>query len=102
MDSEGKPFNQAARTLDITRDGARLDGLPQISIGETVGLQFGQDKARYKVVWVGEPGGKREGQIGLQVVQGSLAQWHKILDATPEELRVLDSAASSAAGSGSV
>jgi hypothetical protein len=92
MDGEGKPFSRAALTLDITRDGARLDGLPQLPIGEVVGVQFGGDRARYKVIWVGEVGGKREGQIGLQVVQGALAQWHKILDATPEELRVLDQA----------
>ena len=92
MDGDGKPFSRAALTLDITRDGARLDGLPQLPIGETVGVQFAGDRARYKVIWVGEVGGKREGQIGLQVVQGALAQWHKILDATPEELRVLDQA----------
>src|SRR4051812_527426 len=90
MGTDGKPFNQTARTLDITHDGARLDGLPPIAIGEIVGLQYGQDKARYKVVWAGEVGGKREGQIGLQVVQPGMAQWYKILDATPEEFRVFE------------
>ena len=90
IDATGKPFNRDTRTLDITHDGARLDGLPQIAIGETVGVQLGLDKARYKVIWVGEVGGKREGQIGLQVVEGSLAQWNKILDATPEQLRVFE------------
>ncbi len=90
MGSDGKPFNQEVRTLDITRDGARIDGLPQIAIGEIVGVQYGQEKSRYKVIWVGEPGGKREGQIGLQVVQTGQTLWHKILEATPEEFRSVD------------
>jgi hypothetical protein len=88
--SDGKTFNQEARTLDITRDGARIDGLPQITIGEIVGVQYGEEKSRYKVIWVGEPGGKKEGQIGVQVVEAGLALWHKILEATPEELRWVD------------
>ena len=90
MGSDGKPFNQQVHTLDITRDGARMDGLPQIAIGEIVGVQYGEEKSRYKVIWVGEPGGKREGQIGVQVVQAGLALWHKVLEATPEELRSVD------------
>lgn len=96
MGSDGKPFNQKATTLDITHDGARLEGLPQLEVGEIVGLQYEQDKARYRVVWVGEVGGKREGQIGLQVVQPGMAQWYKILDANPEESRTADLPASAA------
>src|SRR5947209_10436465 len=87
MGSDGKPFNQEARTLDITRDGARIDGLPQITAGETVGVQYGENKARYKVIWVGEAGGNKEGQIGVQVVEPGPSVWHKILEATPEEAR---------------
>src|SRR5438270_13220923 len=78
MGSDGKPFNQEAHTLDITHDGARIDGLPQIAVGEIVGVQYGDEKSRYKVIWVGELGGKKEGQIGVQVVQAGLTLWHKI------------------------
>jgi hypothetical protein len=87
MGSDGKPFNQEARTLDITREGARIDGLPQIAAGETIGVQYGEAKKRYKVVWVGEAGGSKEGQIGVQVVEPGPSVWHKVLDATPEEAR---------------
>jgi len=92
MGSDLKPFNIGAQTLDITHNGARLSGLPPLDMDSVIGLQYGKDKARYKVVWIGEVGGKREGQIGLQVVQPGMAQWYKILEATPEELRSLDSA----------
>src|SRR5437763_15926302 len=96
MGSDGKPFNQEARTLDITRDGARIDGLPQITAGETVGVQYGENKARYKVIWVGEAGGNKEGQIGVQVVEPGPSVWHKVLEATPEEARWVDPAAAAA------
>ena len=96
MGSDGKPFNQEARTLDITRDGARIDGLPQITAGETVGVQYGEKKARYKVIWVGEAGGNKEGQIGVQVVEPGPSVWHKILEATPEEGRWVDPGPASA------
>lgn len=88
MDHDGKAFNQKASTLDITMDGARLEGLPPLVIGEIVGVQYGEDKARYKVVWMGELGGKREGQVGLQIIpEGNKAPWHRILEVTPEEMR---------------
>ena len=87
MGSDGKSFNQEARTLDITREGARIDGLPAIAAGETIGVQYGDAKARYKVIWVGEAGGNKEGQIGVQVVEPGPSVWNKILDATPEEAR---------------
>ena len=91
MDSEGRSFNQPARTLDITHDGARIDGLPQIKEGEIVGIQYGGAKARYRVVWVGEVGGRREGQVGVQLTEGSAGLWTAILDATPEQLRFIES-----------
>lgn len=91
MDREGKSFNQPARTLDITHDGARIDGLPGVAEGEILGVQYGGEKARYRVVWVGEAGGRREGQLGIQLAPGSVGLWNKILDATPEQFRFIES-----------
>src|SRR5947209_7399870 len=88
---DGKPFNQEAHTLDITRDGARIDGLPPIRVGDTLGVQYAEEKARYKVVWAEEPNANKQCMIGVQVLQlGGVAPWHKILDATPEEERWSD------------
>jgi hypothetical protein len=91
MGSDGKSFSQEAHTLDITRDGARIAGLPPINHGETLGVQYGEEKSRYKVVWVAEPRADQERQIGIQVMQAGPAAWHKILEATPEEGRWVDS-----------
>ena len=89
MGSDGKSFSQPARTIDITRDGACMDGLPSLNVGEILGVQYGGAKARYRMVWVEEVGGRREGQIGVQLEPGSPGLWAQILDATPEQLRFI-------------
>jgi len=98
MGGDGKPFTQEARTVDVTREGARVAGVPQIAtVGEIVGVQYGEAKARFKVMWVGPPGTDKEGHIGIQTLQEGQALWHKILEATPEEVRWVDPGHSSVA-----
>jgi CheY-like chemotaxis protein len=56
--------------MDISPLGARLKGLSQmVSVGSILGLQNGDNQGRFEVVWVGEPGTDREGQIGLRCTQ---------------------------------
>lgn len=65
LDRHGKPFVQNARTLDATRLGLRLLGVDCVKVGETVGVQHGQQKSRFKVVWIGRENTPKQGQIGL-------------------------------------
>lgn len=46
--------------------------------GETVGVRYGNEKARYRVVWIGLPNSAVDGQIGLSCVDGKY-----IWDAAP-------------------
>jgi hypothetical protein len=70
LDSEGKPFAQSAQTHDITRVGARLKPVTCLKKpGEIIGVQYGDEKARYRVVWVGKMGTPTEGMIGLSSVE---------------------------------
>src|SRR5437868_10751868 len=56
MDSAGRPFSSQARTIDITRTGARITGIDHIcQKGDVIGIQHGEQKARFRVVWVGNP-----------------------------------------------
>ena len=56
---------QIAHTLDITRGGARLGGLrTHLQSGETVLLQRGSKKARFRIVWIRELG-HNEIQTGI-------------------------------------
>ena len=67
LDRDGKVFSQNAKTLNIATSGARLFGVTAaLERGFIVGLQCGNMRARFMVVWVGERGSSREGQIGLR------------------------------------
>ena len=75
MDTSGKPFNIIARTKDISLNGVRLNGIElALQVGEIVGLQYGIEKARCRVVWVGEAG-DRKGQVGIAMLQPSARFW---------------------------
>jgi len=61
---------EQVQTMDISPLGARLKGLTRsVSVGSILGLQNGDNQGRFEVVWVGEPGSEREGQIGLRCTQ---------------------------------
>lgn len=56
-----------ASLIDVSHRGARVGGVsfrPQV--GEVVHLVAEGCDARFRVIWVGEPGTSQEGQIGLQ------------------------------------
>src|SRR5215467_4200106 len=73
LDRDGKVFSQNVKTLNIAASGARLFGVTaQLERGFIVGLQCGNMRARFMVVWVGEKGTAREGQIGLRVAENGL------------------------------
>lgn len=69
MDRHGKPFMQHAHTLDITNSGARLVGVECVNAAEIIGIQNGDRKARFKVVWVGRENTPKAGQIGVHCLE---------------------------------
>lgn len=82
LDRHGKPFMQHARTLDITRLGARLIGIDCVNVGETIGIQNGDQKARFKVVWMGRENTPKAGQIGVHCLEADKA----IFGRPPQEM----------------
>lgn len=69
LDRHGKPFMQHAHTLDITRSGARLIGIDCVTVGEVIGIQNGDQKSRFKVVWIGRENTPKAGQIGVHCLE---------------------------------
>jgi PilZ domain-containing protein len=69
LDRYGKPFVQHARTVDATRLGARLLGVDCVKVGEVIGVQNGEHKARFKVVWMGRENTPKAGQVGLHCLE---------------------------------
>lgn len=69
-DGVGRPFVERAHTVDISSMGARLEGLTRsVSPGMVLGVQHGAAAARFRVLWVGEPGSTRAGQVGIRCVE---------------------------------
>jgi PilZ domain-containing protein len=76
IDAKGQVFSQSASTVNVSVEGAMLDGVQrEIKPGEVIGLTYGQKKARFRVQWAGEPGTPQEGKIGLQNVVPSNVVW---------------------------
>jgi len=67
-DALGNPFSQNTFTVEISATGARLRGLPPLVHGTILLLECGNERARYRVVWVGEKGTAYEEQVGVQCV----------------------------------
>jgi DNA-binding NarL/FixJ family response regulator len=60
-------FSQTTLLVDVSHRGARLDGIAlHLKAGEVVHLVSDGCDARFRVIWVGDPGTSQEGQIGLQ------------------------------------
>ena len=84
MDSAGKPFSQTARTVDISARGARLAGVTGAKQqGDIIGVQHGDQKARFQVMWVGTEGTPAQGQIGIACLDAGRCIWAEALESTP-------------------
>jgi hypothetical protein len=84
MDSTGRPFSTQARTLDVTRTGARIAGIEHVcQKGDVIGIQHGELKARFRVVWVGSAGSAKAGQVGVHCVESGKYIWGVALPARP-------------------
>lgn len=79
IDAAGKPFHQAATTVDISLSGARISGLTaKLKSGDIVGLHSGTGKSRFQVVWIT---GNRDGSfvMGLYCVEKGNCPWRENL-----------------------
>lgn len=69
-DRYGNRFSQTASTVNISRSGARLEGVPLLNDSDTLVVSRGWfRKARFRVVWTGQPGTAEASQAGLRCVE---------------------------------
>ena len=65
-DPKGHPFAQTTYTVDLSEDGARLDGIGFLtSPGQTIEVRRLWRKARFRVVWIGHVGTTESNQAGV-------------------------------------
>ena len=83
LDAVGHPINKMAWTVDISRRGVRLKGITfRVRPGETVGVRYGTEKARYKVVWIGDPATPLQGEMGLLCMESDRVIWGEVAAGT--------------------
>src|SRR5579859_785611 len=70
------PESQNCCTYEISTQGARLVAPAGIkSVGQTIWLQRQSRRARYKVVWIGEPGTSLQSQVGVETLEPGNVIW---------------------------
>ena len=76
LDATGHPFTDNAFTVDISSNGACLEGVWRaVRAGDVVGVQCGNMKARFKIAWVGQPNTPKHGRVGLITMERGKVIW---------------------------
>jgi hypothetical protein len=86
MGTDGRPFLHNAQARNISHHGAKLSGLEaQLKPGDVIGVQFGDRKARCKVIWVVDAGQAQKVSVGVNLVEGQACPWEKEMQQTSHE-----------------
>jgi len=76
MDADGRPFFQNAHASSISSEGALLSGVRHLlKVGDIIGIQHNEKKARFKVVWVKNAGLPRMIEAGVQILSNQRSPW---------------------------
>ena len=76
VDADGQRYTQSAQAMDVSRHGARLDGIGYVAQpGQMIEVKRRWRSARFRVLWVGTPGTPEAGQAGLYALQPEKNPW---------------------------
>jgi PilZ domain len=83
--ADNQPFHQNANAQNVSITGACICGLEhELKVGDVIGVQYENKKARCKVVWVMEAGALKKVQVGVQLVVDQECPW---ISQLPPEMR---------------
>jgi len=69
MGPSGEAFFQQVHTVEVGLFGARIEGLThEVAIGEVLGVEYRDSRARFKVIWAGQEGTPDAGKVELTSV----------------------------------
>jgi hypothetical protein len=67
IDAYGQPFMDSALVNDMSSTGIVLQGIRRrIRAGEILDIRMGNDKAQFRVIWIGSPTTRQAGEMGLR------------------------------------
>jgi len=76
-DRNGNPFAHSSSTLDISEDGARLDGIAYLTApGDIIEVKRRwHGKGRFRVAWLGQVGSFEANQVGICTLEPGHLPW---------------------------
>jgi hypothetical protein len=76
LDAYALPFTALGTVKDISHSGALVHGIrQQLKPGTILEVQLGEDKAQFRVAWAGQPGTRKQGQVGLESLPSEPYIW---------------------------
>lgn len=79
IDASGRPLLQMVTTCNISRQGALLEGIQgAFKPGEIISVSYKNNKARFRVAWMGDTGTDRAGQMGVQSIDPAKCIWDAV------------------------
>ena len=80
MTAEGKAFSQHARAQNISTEGALLSGVEsELKVGDVIGVQCDEKKARCTVIWAMNTGLVKKNQVGVKLLADQECPWKNYL-----------------------
>ena len=87
MDADGKPFFQNALAGNLSSEGAHLSHLHRcLKSGDIIGIQYGETKARFKVIWEKTSVAPGRNQAGVRILPNQPVPWKDIAIGTRREI----------------
>jgi hypothetical protein len=79
MDADGKPFFQNATASNLSSEGALLTRiLHPMKMGEIIGVQYGDKKARFEIKWVKPVALPKGFEAGVRIIPKQSAPWDEV------------------------
>ena len=92
IDIEGMRFSQSALARNISQHGALLAGIEwQLRPGDLLGIQHGQKRARFRVVWARSSGTEEKTLAAVHKLEAEACPWLEKLH-PPTEATTLSAA----------
>lgn len=76
MDANGKAFFQNAYARNLTKESGLLAAIEsQLKVGDIIGVQYGERKARFKITAVSDAGLPMRTDVHVEILPGQDAPW---------------------------
>lgn len=80
MSADGRAFSQQASAQNISSEGALLTGIEsQLQVGDVIGIQCNEKKARCTVIWAMNAGSAKKNQVGIKLLTDQECPWKSYL-----------------------